>query len=54
MPVSPVVDLSNSFGAGFIGFLVCLVSVLSSTSHHYLSLELFIVSSGWHLRKREL
>jgi hypothetical protein len=29
MPGSSVVDLSNSFGAAFIGLLVCLGSVLS-------------------------
>ena len=53
MHASPVVDLSNSFGAAFIGLVVCVASVLSSAPLQSPIDFDFIVSSGWRLRKRE-
>ena len=54
MHASPVVDLSNLFGAAFIGLVVCVASVLSSAPLQSPPIDFdFIVSSGWRLRKRE-
>ena len=54
MSASPV-DLRNSFGAVFIGLIFCLVSVFSGFFPVFLSWTIdFVVSSGWHLHRREL